>query len=63
MDALRRVVDAAGLVGCTGIIVDAKNKSAEAFYSKYDFITVAAATGPHRMFLPISTAKASFAGR
>lgn len=31
MDALRRVVDAAGIVGCTGIIVDAKDEGAERF--------------------------------
>lgn len=61
IDALHRVVDAAGLVGCTGIIVDAKDESAEAFYAKYDFITVSDETWPHRMFLPLATAKLAFA--
>jgi len=61
IDALRRVVDAAGLVGCTGIIVDAKDDSAEAFYTKYDFVTVSAETWPHRMFLTLATAKLAFA--
>jgi hypothetical protein len=35
MDALRRVVDAAGILGCTGVIVDAKDQDAERFYAKY----------------------------
>ena len=60
MDALRRVVDAAGIVGCTGIIVDAKDEGAERFYVKYDFVTVAAETWPRRMFLPIATARSAF---
>jgi len=50
IDALRRVVDAAGLVGCTGIIVDAKDDAAERFYGKYDFVTITAETWPHRCF-------------
>jgi len=59
-DALRRVVDAAGILGCTGIIVDAKDDDAARFYSKYDFVTVAADARPHRMFPPIGTARAAF---
>ena len=39
MAALRRAVDAAGILGCTGVIVDAKGKGAEDFYAKYDFVT------------------------
>jgi GNAT superfamily N-acetyltransferase len=61
IDALRRVVDAAGLVGCTGIIVDAKDDTAERFYAKYDFVTISAETWPHRMFLPLATARSAFA--
>ena len=61
IDALRRVVEAAAIVACTGIIVDAKDEDAERFYAKYDFVTVSAEHWPHRMFLPISTAKAAFA--
>lgn len=61
IDALRRVVDAAGLVGCTGVIVDAKDEAAERFYAKYDFATISAETWPHRMFLPLATAKSAFA--
>jgi len=60
MDALHRVVDAAGIVGCIGIIVDAKDDGAERFYMKYDFVTVSAEIWPHRMFLPIATARSAF---
>jgi predicted GNAT family N-acyltransferase len=61
IDALRRVVDAAGLVGCTGIIVDAKDEAAERFYARYDFATITDEVWPHRMFLPLATAKSAFA--
>jgi hypothetical protein len=61
LDALRRVVDAASIVGCTGVIVDAKDEGAERFYAKYDFVTISAEAWPHRMFLPISTARSAFA--
>jgi hypothetical protein len=61
MDALRRVVDASAMIGCTGIIVDAKDEAAERFYAKYDFVTVWSAGWPHRMFLAIGTARAAFA--
>jgi GNAT superfamily N-acetyltransferase len=60
LDALRRVVDAAVIVGCIGVIVDAKDEGAERFYTKYDFVTVHADEWPRRMFLPIGTAKAAF---
>lgn len=61
LDALHRVVDAATLVGCTGIVVDAKDEDAERFYVQYDFVTVTADDWPKRMFLPIGTARAAFA--
>lgn len=60
MDALRRIVDAAAIVGCTGIVVDATDDGAERFYGKYDFVTVSAETWPHRMFLPLATARSAF---
>jgi GNAT superfamily N-acetyltransferase len=60
MDALRRVVDVASVLGCVGIVVDAKDEDAERFYAKYDFVTVAADVWPRRMFLPIATARAAF---
>lgn len=62
MDALRRVVDAANIVACLGVIVDAKDSDALAFYGKYDFVEVTHEEWPRRMFLPIDTARAAFAG-
>lgn len=60
MDALRRIVDAAGVLGCTGAVVDAKDRDAERFYLKYDFVTVTEESWPRRLFLPIGTARAAF---
>jgi predicted GNAT family N-acyltransferase len=60
IDALHRVVDAAEIICCLGIIVDAKDEDAERFYTKYDFVTVAAVAWPHRMFLRIEVARAAF---
>jgi predicted N-acetyltransferase YhbS len=60
LDALRRAVDAAQIVGCVGIVVDALDVGAERFYAKYDFVTVAPEAWTRRMFLPLSTAKAVF---
>lgn len=62
LDALHRVVTAAGIIGCLGVIVDAKDEDAERFYEKYDFVTVDASTWPRRMFLPIDIAQAAFNG-
>lgn len=59
IDALARVVSAGGSVGCVGVIVDAKDEGAERFYAKYDFVTVEAEAWPHRMFLPMATARAA----
>lgn len=62
IDALRRVVDASALLGCIGVLVDAKDEDAERFYAKYDFVTVHEETWPHRMFLPIGVATAALGG-
>lgn len=61
IDALRRVVAAAEIVGCFGVTVDAKDDAAERFYARYDFVTIAAARWPHRMFLPIDVLRSSLA--
>jgi len=61
LDALRRVFDASRILGCTGVLVDAKDEDAEGFYVKYDFSTVTAGAWPRRMFLPIGTLRAAFA--
>ena len=60
VDALARVVEASRLIACLGVVVDAKDAVAEAFYAKYDFVTVDDASWPRRMFLPIDVARAAF---
>jgi hypothetical protein len=32
-------VQAGDVLGCIGVIVDAKDEGAESFYAKYDFVT------------------------
>jgi hypothetical protein len=59
IDALCRIVDAASIVGCIGVVVDAKDEDAERFYAKYDFAAITEGRWPHRMFLPLETAKAA----
>lgn len=59
LDALARVVDAAEILGCLGVIVDAKDAAAEAFYTKYDFVTVEDGRWPRRMFLPMEVARSA----
>jgi ribosomal protein S18 acetylase RimI-like enzyme len=61
LDALRRVLDAAELVACLGIIVDAKDDNAAKFYAKYGFVVLSAAGWPQRMFLALATAREAFA--
>jgi GNAT superfamily N-acetyltransferase len=48
-DALRRVTDVARQVASTGLLVDAIDDAAVAFYAKFGF--VAFAESPHRLFL------------
>lgn len=63
VDALRRVADASTILGCVGVVVDAKDEGAEAFYAKYDFVTLEQASAPawpRRMFLPIASARMAF---
>lgn len=59
LDALARAVAVSKIVACLGVIVDSKDPSAEAFYAKYDFVTVDATSWPRRMFLPIHVARAA----
>jgi GNAT superfamily N-acetyltransferase len=60
LDALRRALDAAEVVGCMGVIVDAKDEGAERFYAKYDFETIAAESWPRRMFVSSETLRSAF---
>jgi GNAT superfamily N-acetyltransferase len=57
IDALQRVIAAAELIACLGVIVDAKDEDAERFYDRYDFVTLEGSAWPRRMFLPIQTAR------
>lgn len=62
LDALRRIVDAADILGCVGIVVDAKDEDAERFYLKYDFKTVHDGQWPRRMFQHITLVRAALTG-
>ena len=57
LDAIARILDAADSIGCVGVAVDAKDATAEGFYVKYGFVTVDAWDWPHKMFLPLATAR------
>ena len=59
VDAMKRVVDAAELVGCVGLVVDAKDESAEAFYAKYDLASLETGSWPRRMFIALATRRAA----
>jgi ribosomal protein S18 acetylase RimI-like enzyme len=62
-DALRRVLDASRSIGCLGVIVDAKDESAQGFYEKFGFVVLKGSTGwPRRMFLSLATLKKSAGG-
>jgi GNAT superfamily N-acetyltransferase len=64
MDALNRIVGAAEILGCLGVIVDAKDEDAEQFYAKYDFVALPVGpAGTRRLFLSIDVARAAFAPR
>jgi hypothetical protein len=58
MDAIVRVMAAAETIGCVGVALDALDEEAERFYMKYEFATVETSRWPHKMFLPLATAKA-----
>lgn len=60
LDALRRILDVADHIGCVGVVVDAKDERAHAFYERYDFSTVQDYDWPRRMFMPLATARAAF---
>ena len=55
IDAMRRVADAAEVLGCTGVLVDAKHEKAESFYVRYGFVVVDATSWPHRLFMAMAT--------
>lgn len=61
VDALRRIADAAAIIGCVGVVVDAKDDGAARFYAKYGFVVLEDTPWPKRMFLPMATVREVFA--
>ncbi len=53
MDALRRSLEAASLIGAMAVLVDAKNEAAEAFYKHFGFTPLT--EQPARLFLSMKT--------
>ncbi len=63
LDAFGRILEAARVVGCLGVIVDAKDPGAEAFYERYGLHALdAEAAYPRRMFVPIETIREAIEG-
>ncbi len=60
-DAFRRIVDAANILGCVWIVVDAKDEDSRRFYAKFDFVAVPGETWPRRMMIAIGTVRAVLA--
>jgi predicted GNAT family N-acyltransferase len=58
MDALWRSLDAAAQIAAMAVVVDAKDKAAEAFYAHFGF--TALQQRPARMFLPMKTVASLF---
>jgi hypothetical protein len=61
MDAISRILAAADVMGCLGIVLDALDEDAERFYLKYQFVTVEDLRWPRKMFLPVAQARAALA--
>ena len=59
MDALWRSLGAAGQIAAMAVVVDAKDASAEAFYSHFGFKVLQ--TEPGRLFLPMKAVGSLFA--
>ena len=58
VDALKRIVEVSHNVGITLILVDAKDDQAAIFYRNFGFVPLP--DTPHRLALPIATAKQVF---
>ena len=58
IDAINRVLEVSQAVGCVGVVVDAKDARAVAFYSAYSFNVIAPGV-PTRMFVPLATLRSS----
>lgn len=60
--ALGRIVAASRLVACVGVVTDAKNEGALAFYERYGFVPTSKDGFPRRCFLPLPTLDAATGG-
>jgi hypothetical protein len=58
MDALHRSLESSKQVASAGVVVDAKDASADEFYKKYGFIELPRVT--RRLFLVMGTVEALF---
>jgi GNAT superfamily N-acetyltransferase len=61
MDALHRSLKLSEQIASTGVVVDAKDDAARAFYRKYGFIELPKVN--KRLFLPMGTIEELFAGK
>lgn len=60
VDAFMRIAAVADGIGCFGVIVDAKDEGARAFYAKHGLVSIEQPnTFPHRMFISIDTVRAA----
>jgi GNAT superfamily N-acetyltransferase len=59
VDAFRRILPAASALGCYGVIVDAKDSDALAFYRPYGFEPLPPDGYPRRMFVALETVLAA----
>jgi hypothetical protein len=59
VDAFRRILAAASVLGCYGVIVDAKDSDALAFYLRYGLEPLPPERFPRRMFIAIETVAAA----
>jgi GNAT superfamily N-acetyltransferase len=59
VDAFRRIVPATYALGCYGVIVDAKDSDALAFYQRYGFEPLPPVSYPRRMFIAIDTVRSA----
>lgn len=57
VDAFERALVISEHGGGVGIVVDAKNERAEAFYRRYDFVALDERPFPRRMFLPMDSVR------
>ena len=61
LDALAKVIEASKTIAVWAVVVEAKDESAASFYERYGFRKFP--TRPHRLFLPVETARQVFSGQ